>query len=124
MILLFMLCVSLSGGGENCDYSWEVIDNYMIWDYLIKLYGVHPDSKGFTILSEKLVYVKSTLYTAKTLSHEARHVLCHIEYPLDKNCHIWVDANYRVLYEPVQYEPPQPPRISDKLKDAMFGTLR
>jgi len=95
-LLFFMLCVSFSAGGENCDYEWTVINNSEEWEYLHSLYDVRtplPLTNGFTVSSEKKVFVLSDFHTARTIAHEARHVICYLEEPLDQRCHVDLDRD-------------------------------
>lgn len=119
--LFFILCITVSGGDENCDYQWDVINDAEKWAALHNIYdvgGTPGTTNGFTVLSEKRIFVLSDAHTLQTISHEVEHVICHVEQPLDQRCHTAVDTN-----TPKDIPVKEPPQRTAKFKDSLYGRV-
>jgi hypothetical protein len=66
LFFIFTLCVVYSGG-EDCSWSWEIKDIE------------NPFHEALAIPDEKRIV--SETGNPKTLGHEAKHVICFLEYP-------------------------------------------
>ena len=125
------MCVSLSNGAENCEYQWTIINDFEEWRYLHKLYsvgGTPETTDGFRTYAEKKVFVYAVGNITKTISHEARHVLCDLEVELLMEriyCHGEIDKENIIEQSSNNnyYQSSEPPTMSAKLIHSTYGGM-
>jgi len=95
-----MLCISFSGGEQDCSFTWEIVE---IED---------PHYAGFFDESTKAI----TGEDVKTLAHEAKHVLCYLQYEQPDQCYQTTDTkdimkqarnNHYEYHSSTQHEKPK-----------------
>ena len=78
LFFLIPLCI-MFGGEQNCDYSFEVIDDRQVFeDRYVMYHGKHnPANVGaFLVTSEKTVFFSHS--DIRTILHEIGHIKCRL----------------------------------------------
>ncbi len=121
-------------GGENCDYEWFVLDDseFNVW-YDIYKTEINTEEAdlvgGFTVASERLVFIRDADDWEQVGGHEALHVICNLEFlagTIDETelglCHFMVDLEYLAPSRPDNYDDwggvtdNTPPKFSAKIE--------
>lgn len=122
--LFFMLCVSFSGG-EDCDYTWTLINDFEEWSYLHDYYnvsGTPQTTGGFTLFPQNEIFLwKNT----DELEHEKEHVQCNKKSTnlMERYaCNQKIDTRDIILQSTRNsYQSTESPKISGKLLDSTYG---
>ena len=130
--LLFMLCVSWSGG-DDCSFTWEYVPNDEVYKMLWM--SQYQDAKisdlenigAFTDFHSKRVVLNET----KWISHEARHIICYLEFQHKHagvfdydRCNQKIDTR-DIMEQSTRkiHETPEPPQRTAKFKDSLYGRI-
>jgi len=89
-VMFFTMCLMIGEGDDresDCSYSWYLIENNEIFNHFYEAFRtdnqphIQPEQvMGFTVMSEKLIFVRDIQHEYRVLKHEAEHARCNLEF--------------------------------------------
>jgi len=92
-VFFFTMCLMIGEGDDrhsDCSYSWYLIENREIFNHFYEVFRTDfpkhiqvEQLMGFTVMSEKLIFVRDIQHEYSVLKHEAEHARCNLQFEGD-----------------------------------------